>query len=302
MQLGWLHTFVTVYRLGSFTKASHALGLSQPAVTQQIRNLERALGKPLFERLPHGASPTPAAESLVREVQGPLDVLTAAVDRHFGPPTEQRPLHLGGPAELITARVLPAVSDLIRDGLRLRVTFGLADDLLTALADGRLDLVLSTIRPRLRGLTATALGDEEFALLASPEIAGELSGRLSGEPPAEHGPAALDAYPLIAYAESLPIIRRYWLTVFGVRPTAPPAVVVPDLRGALAAVKASAGISVLPTYLCAGELARGEVVPLLTPEVPPLNTFYLVTRAGTLTQPHLARLHDHLLRAARAWR
>lgn len=297
MQLGWLNTFVTVYRVGSFTKAAQKLGLSQPAVTQQIKNLEKNLGKPLFERLPQGAAPTAAAESLVREIQGPVDALGAVVDRHFGRLTEKRPVFLGGPADLVSTRVLPAVSDLIRNGFQLRISFGLADELLDALVAGHLDLVLSTIRPRLRGITATALVDEEFVLLGSPEL-GE---QLSRERLAETGPAALEEFPIVTYAESLPIIRRYWISVFGVRPTAVPAVVVPDLRGALSAVKSSAGISVLPTYLCADELASGEVVPLLEPEVPPINTFYLAVRDGTLAQPHLALLHGQLLMKAQVW-
>ncbi|GAA2249709.1 LysR family transcriptional regulator [Streptomyces ruber] len=297
IQLGWLRTFVTVYRLGSFTKAAQALGLSQPAVTHQVRNLEKELGRPLFERLPQGVEPTSAADALVREVQVPIDTLAGAVERCFGNEQARGPVHVGGPVELMTSRVIPAVSDLIADGLQLRMHFGLADDLLTVLMDRRVDLVLSTVRPRVRGFAATPLVDEEFMLLASEK----LSRCIPRDRLAADGPAVLEDYPLISYAEVLPIIRRYWLAVFGTRPTAKPALVVPDLRGALAAVKSSAGISVLPTYLCVEELAAGEVVPLLEPEVPPINTFYLVVRQGELTRPNLALLHGHLLMKAQLW-
>ncbi|MFE3598955.1 LysR family transcriptional regulator [Streptomyces sp. NPDC059096] len=298
VQLSWLRTFVTVYRLGSFTKAAQRLELSQPTVTHQIRNLERELGKSLFERIPQGALPTPAAETLLREVQGPVDALGTVVERHFGGAPDGHPLFVGGPVELITSRVLPAVSDLVADGLRLTFGFGLADDLLGRLMSGDFDLVLSTVRPRLRGITATTLVDEEFVLLASPELARDIpTDRLTEK----EGPAVLAKYPLIAYAESLPIIRRYWLTVFGLRPTATPSLVVPDLRGALAAVKSSAGISVLPSYLAAEELVRGEVVKLLEPELPPINTFYLATRDGDLTRTDLSLLHGQLLMKARLW-
>lgn len=297
IQLTWLRTFVTVYRLGSFTKAAQVLELSQPAVTHQVRNLERELGRPLFDRLPQGAQPTAAAEALIREVQGPVDALGSAIERLFGNEPANRPLHFGGPSELMTSRVIPAISDLVADGMWLRLHFGLADDLLNSLMDRQLDLVLSTVRPRVRGITATPFVDEEFVLIAS----GELARRISRERLAAEGPAVLEEYPLISYAEALPIIRRYWLAVFGTRPTSKPALVVPDLRGALAAVRASAGISVLPTYLCAEALAAGEVVPLLEPEVPPINTFYLAVRQGELSRPDLALLHEHLLSKARLW-
>ena len=51
MDLALLRTFVAVHRAGSFTRAARLLGLSQPAVTGQIRALERQLGRPLFLRL-----------------------------------------------------------------------------------------------------------------------------------------------------------------------------------------------------------------------------------------------------------
>jgi DNA-binding transcriptional LysR family regulator len=297
VQLNWLRTFVTVYRLGSFTKAAQKLGMSQPAVTHQIRNLERELGRPLFERLPHGAEPTPAADGLLRQVQDPVDALSHTVESSFGKEAPRRPLYVGGPVELMTTRVIPAVSDLIPEGIRFRFVFGLADDLLAQLSGGELDLVLSTVRPRARGLTATPLFDEEFVLLASAELA----ERIPREKLRAEGPAALSGLPWISYAESLPIIRRYWRTVFDATPSLTPAVVVPDLRGALAAVKSSAGVSVLPSYLCAEEIAAREVVPLVEPDVPPINTFYLALRQGDPAQPDLTVLHGHLLLKGRLW-
>lgn len=61
MDLALLRTFVTVHRAGSFTRAAALLGLSQPAVTSQIRTLERQLGKPLFLRQARGVTPTTSA-------------------------------------------------------------------------------------------------------------------------------------------------------------------------------------------------------------------------------------------------
>ncbi|MFD8996339.1 LysR family transcriptional regulator [Streptomyces abikoensis] len=299
MQLGWLRTFVFVYRRGSFTRAARELGLSQPAVTQQIRALETKLGRQLFERMPEGARPTPAAETLIREVESPIDTLGLVTDRLTGcsQAVADRPVFLGGPNELLTTRVLPAVGELVRGGVRLRCGFGPADALLQELSDGRFDLVLSTKRPRSRAFSAIALFDEEFVLLASPGLRAEIPlDRLAGE-----GPAVLEKYPVIAYAESLPLVRRYWSSVFDATPGTVPAVVVPDLRGVLAAVRASAGISVLPTYLCGDELARGEVVPLLEPEIPPINTIYLTTRAGGRHQPHVQLVHGRLLLKAPLW-
>lgn len=130
--------------------------------------------------------------------------------------------------------------------MRLRVTTGLTDGLLEGLRGGRFDLAIATSRPRGRTLSAVPLADEEFVLVAAPAWA----GRIGRDRVAAEGPAVLHGVPLISYAEDLPIARRYWRHVFGVRLTGQAAVTVPDLRGVLAAAVAGAGISVLPA-ICA---------------------------------------------------
>jgi hypothetical protein len=51
---------------------------------------------------------------------------------------------------------------------------------------------------------------------------------------------------------------------------------------------------VLPRYLCAPALDRGDLVTLHEPEVPPINTIFLATRTGTTTMPHIATVHNEL--------
>ncbi|MEZ7125427.1 LysR family transcriptional regulator [Nonomuraea sp. AD125B] len=279
LSLDLLRTFLAVYRTGSITAAAQTLGLSQPAVTAQVKTLEATLDRPLFDRLARGVAPTPAADELARRVAPGLDALDEVVASEL--PSDEA-VHLGGPAEFLSEVVMPMLAPLVRDGLRLRVTLGLSDDLLAGLAAGRLDLVLSTIRPRLRGVQSDPVYDEEFLLVAAP-----------GAGPAE---------PLVAYAEDLPIVRRYWRSVFGRRPSMAAQVVMPDLRGVLSAVRAGMGVSVLPAYLCRRDLEAGTLVTLAEPEEPPINTGYLAVRSGARTRPAVGRVRDHLVRELRAVR
>jgi DNA-binding transcriptional LysR family regulator len=101
--------------------------------------------------------------------------------------------------------------------------------------------------------------------------------------------------------ESLPLVTRYWASVFDAKPAAAGAVVAPDLRAVLAAVTAGAGLAVLPRYLCETALEEGQVVALLDPPVPPLRTYFLAVRTGTLGLAHIARAQEWLLRAAVDW-
>lgn len=290
LSLDLLRTFLAVYREGSLTRAARRLSLSQPAVTAHVRTLEAELGRPLFIRLPRGVAPTAAADLLARRIADPLDQLSALT----ATPLDGMPVplagvvQLGGPVEYLTARTLPALADLIPRGLELRVTFGVADELLGAVRAGSVDLAVLTTRPRRRGLRFEPLYDEEFVLVAARPLA----SRLRTAPDLV---AALAAAPLIAYAEDLPIVRRYWQSVFEVRPSRHAAMVVPNLHAVLALVLAGAGVSVLPTYLCADEVAAGRLVVVHEPPIAPLNTLYLVSPAGTPLTPAAAAVRDRLL-------
>lgn len=295
LDLNLLRTFLTVHRTGSFTAAARLLGLSQPTVTTQIRSLERQVGRELFERRARGVTPAPYADELAARIVRPLDALAAVAGPADGTddvPAE--PVLLAGPAELLSRCVLPGLAPLVDAGVRLRITPGLTEPLLEDLRAGRHDLVIATFRPRGRILTALPLTDEEFVLVASPGWAERL-----GTP--VHLAAALHGVPLVAYAEDLPIVRRYWRHVFGGRLVRQPAVTMPDLNAVKAAVAGGAGFTVLPRYLCAEELASGALVLLHDPDDPPINTSFLVQRPGTAGNPHVGLVRDHLLAAARDW-
>ncbi|MFM9368980.1 LysR family transcriptional regulator [Streptomyces sp. Da 82-17] len=298
MDLALLRTFVAVHRAGSFTRAAALLGLSQPAVTSQIRTLERQLGRPLFLRQARGVTPTTIGDELAHKAAPHLDALVEIAESVPDEESPSRTLHLAGPPEFTAERALPALTALTGEDGRayaLRASFGTAEEVLEGLAAGHHDLAITTARPRGPLLTATALCDEEHVLVAAPE----LMKRLGGAGPWDAGELA--ALPVVEVHESLPLVTRYWTAVLDTRPAASGAVVAPDLRAALACVTAGAGLSVLPRYLCAQALERGDVVALLDPDVPPLRTYFLVVRTGTLALPHIARAHDWLLRAAADW-
>jgi DNA-binding transcriptional LysR family regulator len=271
--LDLLATFLEIYRSGSITAAATRRGITQPAVSGQLARLEKDLGEPLFVRGSRGVTATPRADELARRVGPHVDQLRTALDPA---PALEGTVRIGGAAEFMTVRGLPALAPLTRRGIRFEITLGLADDLLTALRSGQLDIVLSSVRPG-AGLTATPLTDEEFLLVGPPLLARTVDQALLAEDPAR----ALEHLPLVAYSDELPIIRRYWRSEFGRRPKNPTAVVVPDLRALLAAVVAGAGVSALPRYLAEPALTAGAVELLHRPEIPPLNTLYLATRTAT---------------------
>jgi DNA-binding transcriptional LysR family regulator len=295
--LDLLATFLEVYRTGSLSAAAERLGVSQPAVTGQIARLERELGSRLFVRSRQGAEPTERAVALASRVGVHVDGLRSALGAGDEVPPLRGLVRVGGPAELMTVRVVPALAPLATQGLQIRMTTGLGDELLAALAAGHLDVVVSSVRPRQDAVVATPVVDEEFLLVGPPSLAHTVdAARLAADPV-----AALSHLPLVAYAEDLPILRRYWRSEFGRRPPNEASLVVPDLRAVLAAVVAGAGVSVLPRYLVEPALAAGQVVQLHDPEAPPLNTLYLAVRRGAVHGPAVAAVRARLDQAAGEW-
>lgn len=291
--LNLLRTFLAVYRAGSFTAAAPVLGLSQPTVTTQIRALEQQIARDLFLRQPRGVEPTSYAHELARQVEGPLDALVALEDSSG----VASPVHLAGPSELLCVRVLPALVPLVAEGVELRVGQGLPELLMDELRAGRHDLVISTRRPRGRADQSIPLADEEYVLVASPGWATQPADGDS----ADDVCTMLRDVPLVAYAEDLPIVRRYWRNVFGKQLTASAAVTVPNLYAVLSAINAGAGYSVLPQSLCQEHLDAGRLVRLHDPQEPPLNTLFLVQRPGAEANPAVIRVRERLCRVARTW-
>jgi len=72
MQLRHLRYFVKIVEAGSFSRAAAAIHIAQPALSQQIAELEQMLGVTLLHRSARGARPTPAGEALFTEASAIL--------------------------------------------------------------------------------------------------------------------------------------------------------------------------------------------------------------------------------------
>lgn len=73
-----IKTFHEVVRAGSYSAAARALGYTQPAITQQMKALERSVGTPLFTRVGRRMRLTEAGEALARHADTILDSISAA--------------------------------------------------------------------------------------------------------------------------------------------------------------------------------------------------------------------------------
>ncbi|MBY5808529.1 LysR family transcriptional regulator [Rhizobium leguminosarum] len=72
MELRHLRYFLAVAEEGNFTRAAAKLGIGQPPLSQQIRDLEREVDAALFHRVPHGAELTAAGAAFLGEAKASL--------------------------------------------------------------------------------------------------------------------------------------------------------------------------------------------------------------------------------------
>lgn len=144
MELRHVRYFLAVAEARNFTRAAERLGIGQPPLSQQIRDLEDEVGARLFRRLPHGAELTEAGQAFLERVRHlPAQAGDAIEQARRAARGETGTLRLGFTASAI---LMPAVTGAIRDFRRAwpAVAVALDEDnsahLAAKLRDGRLDL------------------------------------------------------------------------------------------------------------------------------------------------------------------
>ncbi len=168
MDLKQLEYFVRVAELGSFTKASLALDVAQPALSRQVRLLEVELRQNLLIRNGRGATPTEAGKLLLEHGRGILHQVARAreeLGRVRGALAGR--VAIGLPPSLARVLAVP-LTRAFREQLpeaSLSITEGLSTTMQEWLVTGRLDIaVLYNAQPAPE-IEIAPLQDEELLLV-----------------------------------------------------------------------------------------------------------------------------------------
>jgi LysR family transcriptional activator of glutamate synthase operon len=172
VELRQLVYFEAVVRHGGFTRAAEQLRIAQPAVSAQIRRLERELGTPLLQRTTRRLALTHAGELfLVRARRALAEVEGARSDLDELSGVLRGQLRIGATALLGPLNLPAAMAECRRrfPGLRLTLHSGLIGPLLAALEGDRLDVVVGPIHADLPArLQAKRLVKERLVLVLPP--------------------------------------------------------------------------------------------------------------------------------------
>ncbi|MEV4429284.1 LysR substrate-binding domain-containing protein [Streptomyces sp. R-07] len=142
-----LRTFLAVAQTLSFTRAADRLGLRQSTVSQHVRRLEEAAGRPLFARDTHRVELTEDGEAMLGFARTILQAHERAA-AYFGGTRLRGRLRFGASEDFVTTRLPEILSSFRREHpeVDLELTVELSGTLQARLAAGRLDLILAKRR------------------------------------------------------------------------------------------------------------------------------------------------------------
>ena len=173
MDLRQLRYFVKVVECGNVTRASEALHIAQPAISQQMRNLERDLGMQLLERSVQGVAPTAAGQTLYRhavELLRQADSTRELLRQDAELP--QGRVSVAMPSSTARMMAIP-LARTIRDrypGIALELLEAPSAELGSLIGSGRVDLAVVVDAVETRGVAAQRLLTEALYLIAWPEF------------------------------------------------------------------------------------------------------------------------------------
>ena len=172
MDLRHLVTFCAVVDRGSFSAAAEDLGISQPAVSAQIRSLEARLGQRLLDR--NGRRVTLTEAGTVLEVHARrMITLEAELEREMGEVGDRIAgrLQLGsstGPGEVLLPRLLGKFR-LVHPEVAVSLVVHDTQTICDRVLDGELELgIVGAARPQ-RGLEYAPFLRDELVLIVPPQ-------------------------------------------------------------------------------------------------------------------------------------
>ena len=170
LEIRHLRYFLAVAEAGSFSRAGDRLGISQPSVSQQMRDLEAGLRVSLFQRRGKRILLTSAglifqehARAILRQLENFLEELNREPGQSRGA------LHLGV-VPILDVALVPHLLGLFaagHPGISLTVEEISSTEIETALEEGRMDVGLGFLTRHSPNLRYEQICTVEFALVVS---------------------------------------------------------------------------------------------------------------------------------------
>jgi len=293
LNLDQLKSFALIVETGSFSAAAERLGLTQPAVSLQLRQLERRLSVRLIERVGKRARPTTAGTELLRHVQHIETAVEAAVEALAGHASGIAGRVRLGTGATACLHFLPPVLRALRErypALGIVVGTGNTDEYVRKVEENTIDLALVTLPVSGRALAVTPVMEDEFVAIGRKNQA-PLKARVA--------PADLQGLPLVLFeptANTRRLIDR-WFASAGLTPR--PVMELGSVEAIKEMVAAGLGYGIVPGMSVTGRAAHSELkVSRLQPRMG--RTLALVMRRDKPVSRGMRLVFDAVVMAGKA--
>lgn len=250
--LSLLRCFEAAAKHQSFTAAAEELGLTQGAVSRQVKELEEQIGARLFRREGRGVRTTRAGDAFAGNLAADLSRLRQTVARAVA---------AGESRDLLSIAVLPTFADrwLIPRISDFRARNGNLELLMVSrsapfdLAAEGVDLAIHFGEADWPGAQLTPLCPEDLIVVAAPSL---LAGRSSAEP------AEILDMPLLHISSRPGLWDQYRAASGAAGRAAGEGSYFDQFSLIISAAVSGLGAAILPAYLIEPELASGALVKL----------------------------------------
>jgi LysR family glycine cleavage system transcriptional activator len=292
--LNALLAFEVAARHSSFTRAAAELGVTQTAISHQVRALENELGASLFRRSPQRISLTPEGQAWASELSVVFARLRDANQRLRGP--------RGSTRDVVSVSIIPSFGSrwlvprlgrflLAQREVDVRIS---ASERLVDFGVEPVDLGIRYGSGRYPGLVTTKLADDAFVVVAAPALVAQ---RTHWQPP--------DLARETLLHDDFPEAWARWFKARGRSvPSSARQTQLTDSAMLVEAALRGQGVALARWSLAADELMLGRL-SLLFPRVAPLPTglaYYVVTPRENLRRRAVVAFRDWLLAEAQSLR
>lgn len=288
-----LRIFAYTSSMGSLSEAAAALGLTQPALSLQIQNLEKHLGFELFERQGRRNVVTPRGEAFLRKILPLLESLDRTLTDIKDESVEKRPKIFLGAVEGIGEFWLPSrlskFSASLGKDVRYSMEIAEGGDLEQHLLNGRLNVIVTPSKIDNQRVVSQMLMEENLVPVGTRKQIEKLERALKTK--SDKNPRVWEDFLWIGYEDTghpdkwtvrwfesvgFPVDRRF---KFFHRVNSYPVIKSLLLRGQT--------LSVLPQHTVENQLESGELCSLESKLFPALkNKMYLSYRQSSLNDLH----------------
>lgn len=281
-----------IRRRGKIVDAAAELGLTPPAVTLQLQQLEREIGLTLFDRTSAGMRATTAGLAVLdaaQAIEERLRLLSDEIDAVKGVRRGSLRLGVVSTAKYFAPRLMAAFMEAF-PGIEMKLAVGNRAETIDSLKNHAVDIALMGRPPANIAVRAAVFGDHPLVIIAAPDHAMVKQRDISKERVAEE--SFLMREPGSGTRISMEIFMRgvpRWLDNPGIE--------MDSNETIKQSVMAGLGVAFISGHTVASEVESGRLALLDVVGMPLRRQWFAVARSDRAMTPAMVAFHEFLARS-----